>query len=111
MERVDRYRNFVENILREYGSYKPAYGDVEVQLVFDRERDHYHLYSVGWNDQRRIRGDVLHIDIKNGKIWIQHDGTERGIANDLVELGVPKQDIVLAFHAPYKRKYTEFAEN
>ena len=52
---------------------------------------------------------MLHIDIKEGKIWIQHDGTEIGIANELVEMGVPKQDIVLAFHAPYKRQYTGFA--
>jgi len=53
----------------------------------------------------------VHIDIKNGKIWIQHDGTERGVANDLVEWGVPKEDIVLAFHAPYRRQYTGFAVN
>jgi hypothetical protein len=26
----------------------------------------------------------------------------------LVALGVPKEDIVLAFHAPYKRPYTGF---
>ena len=52
---------------------------------------------------------MLHVDIQNGKIWIQHDGTKGGIANELVELGVPKQDIVLAFHAPYRRQFTEFA--
>lgn len=45
-------------------------------------------------------GCVLHLDIKNSKIWIQHDGTEIGIANELVKLGVPKEDIVLAFHEP-----------
>ncbi|HBB33754.1 MAG TPA: hypothetical protein DC064_18635, partial [Cyanobacteria bacterium UBA9273] len=34
---------------------------------------------------------------------------EIGVANELVEAGVPKEDIVLTFHAPYKRKYTELA--
>ena len=53
----------------------------------------------------------MHMDIKDGKIWIQHDGTEIGVANELVELGVPKEDIVLAYHAPYQRVYTGFAEN
>jgi hypothetical protein len=47
--------------------------------------------------------------IRDEKIWIQHDGTEGGIANELVERGVPKQDIVLAFHSPFKRQFTEFA--
>ncbi|MEH2282753.1 MAG: element excision factor XisI family protein [Nostoc sp.] len=27
----------------------------------------------------------------------------------MVTAGVPKQDIILGFHAPYKRKFTEFA--
>jgi len=63
---------------------------------------------VGWCNNRRTYGCVLHIDLKNDKIWIQHDGTEIGMANELVALGVPKEDIVLAFHAPYKRPYTGF---
>lgn len=109
MARVEEYPKFVEQIIREYGQYKPAYGDVEVQLIFDRENHHYQLMKVGWNGLKRIRGPVLQIDIIDGKIWIQHDGTEVGVANDLVEMGVPKEDIVLAFHAPYKREYTGFA--
>ncbi len=109
MARLDDYRTFIEQILREYGQYKPNYGEVDLQLVLDRERDHYHLMSVGWDGYERIRGSILHIDIKDGKIWIQHDGTEEGIANRFLEWGVPPQDIVLAFHAPYKRKYTGFA--
>lgn len=32
-----------------------------------------------------------------------------GDINELVEWGVPKEDIVLAYHAPYKRQYTGFA--
>jgi hypothetical protein len=34
--------------------------------------------------------------------------TGYGVANDFVAHGVPKEDIVLAFHAPYKRPYTGF---
>lgn len=53
-------------------------------------------------------GCVLHLDIKGEKIWIQYDGTEIGIANELVKLGVPSSDIVLAFHEPLVRQYTNF---
>ena len=80
-------------------------------MIFDRENHHYHLINVGWNENQRIRGCVLHIDIKDGKIWIQHDGTAPGVATELVEMGVPKQDIILAFHAPYKWPYTGFGVN
>ncbi|MGB5975381.1 MAG: XisI protein, partial [Nodosilinea sp.] len=64
---------------------------------------------VGWRDSKRVYGVILHADILNGKIWIQQDGTEIGLANELVELGVLKQDIVLAFDPPNLRQYTEFA--
>jgi hypothetical protein len=109
MAKLEQYRTFVKQLIKQYGAYKPSYGDIDVETVFDTEHDHYELINVGWHEHQRIRGAVLHIDIKNGKIWIQHDGTERGVANDLVEWGVPKEDIVLAFHAPYRRQYTGFA--
>ena len=111
MERIDNYATYVEAILEEYAEYRPSAEQVEVQTVFDRERNHYLLLYSGWTDEHRTRGCVLHVDIKDGKIWIQHDGTEVGIANELVARGVPKNDIVLAFHAPYKRPYTGFAVN
>jgi hypothetical protein len=48
---------------------------------------------------------VLHIDIKGGKIWVQHDG----ITQKLLDAGVPHNSIVLGFHAPSERKHTPFA--
>ncbi|WP_316435680.1 element excision factor XisI family protein [Leptolyngbya sp. NK1-12] len=39
---------------------------------------------------------------------MQHGGTEVGIANQPVELGVPKQDVVLAFHEPAVCQLTGF---
>ena len=51
----------------------------------------------------------IHISIKDGKIWIERDFTEEGIPHQLVELGVPKSDIVLGFRSPYVRQFTGFA--
>ncbi|NES69674.1 MAG: XisI protein [Okeania sp. SIO2D1] len=42
---------------------------------------------------------------------MQHDGTEVGVTNELIELGIPKKSIVLGFHDPNARKFTEFAVN
>jgi XisI protein len=57
----------------------------------------------------RFSGELPHLDIKDGKIWIQWNGTEDDIAAELVALGVPKHDIVLGFHTPVLRQYTEYA--
>lgn len=109
MDRTEQYKQFVEQIIKSYAQYKPDYGDIEMQTVLDRENGHFHLLTVGWHGNERIRGTILHIDVKPDKIWIQHDGTEIGVANELVEMGVPAGDIVLAYHVPYKRQHTGFA--
>jgi len=106
METVEKYRVHVQKLIEKYGHCSS--NDVETQIITDEKHDHYQLVHVGWCNNRRTYGCVLHIDLKNDKIWIQHDGTEIGMANELVALGVPKEDIVLAFHAPYKRPYTGF---
>lgn len=106
---LETYRQIVQDILREHASYKSINEDVEPQIVFDNERNHYQLIHVGWSNKRRVYGCVIHIDIKDGKIWIQHDGTEGGVALELLERGVEKQDIVLGFHSAFKRQFTEFA--
>ncbi len=111
MDKLIQYRTYIQAILNHYAGSAPSTGDVEIEVIADTTHDHYQLLSVGWNDLERIHGTLIHIDIRNGKIWIQYDGTEEGVANRLVEQGVPKSDIVLAFHPPYKRPYTDFAVN
>jgi hypothetical protein len=108
MDKLTRYRHYLQQIIDEYSQYKPSYGEVELEPIVDPTRDHYQLLSVGWNKHQRIHGSILHLDIRNEKIRIQYDGPEEGVANRLVELGVPREDIVLAFHPPYKRPYTDF---
>ncbi|MEM9542425.1 MAG: XisI protein [Cyanobacteria bacterium P01_E01_bin.42] len=84
--------------------------DTEIQFLCDTERHHYQVLNIGWTQQRRrTYGVIIHVDIKDDKIWIQRDGTEIGIANELLEAGVPQQDIVLAFYSLYKHQFTEFA--
>lgn len=109
MDKVALYRGYIQEVLDHYSQYRPSYGQVEVEKISDTVNDHYQLVRVGWNGYERIHGCLFHIDIKDGKIWIQHDGTEEGIANRLVEYGVPKSDIVLAFYTPFRRQFTEFA--
>jgi hypothetical protein len=109
MEELETYREIIRNLIREYSQYQPAYGNVQIEVIFDEANDHYELMYAGWKSPHRIHGSVIHIDIRDGKIWIQYDGTEDGIANRLVEAGIPKDRIVLAFKAPEMRPYTDFA--
>ncbi|MGB3653625.1 MAG: XisI protein [Rivularia sp. (in: cyanobacteria)] len=109
MEKLTKYRQLVQQILLEHGKHKSAYGDIEVQTIFDTQRDHYQIVYVGWKGDNWTHSCIIHIDIKGEKIWLQWNGTEDDIAADLVDLGVPKEDIVLGFQSPFMRKFTEYA--
>jgi hypothetical protein len=110
MDTLNTYRQIIETILTEYTKIPYAYGDIKTEAAFDRSNDRYLLVNVGWdNKEGRIHGTLVHIDILNGKLWIQRDGTEHGIAKELVKAGIPKDHIVLAFHPAEIRHHTDFA--
>lgn len=107
--KLPTYRAVVRAILEEYASYKPSYGDIEIQTLFDNERDRYQVLAVGWDAKERIYGCSLHLDIKNEKIWIQVNNTEWDIGQKLVENGIPKEDIVIGFQPPFLRQFSGYA--
>jgi hypothetical protein len=105
----DKYQTIIEKVINDYADFLGGDDGVKIEIVCDRTRDHYLLIETGWENGRRIYGTLLHIDIINGKIWIQQDGTEAGVANELVAIGVPKDRIVLGFKSLQRRQITEFA--
>ncbi len=106
---LELLRDIVERILTEYAEFLGDDGVSVCELVFDRRHDHYLLVEVGWENGYRIYGTLIHVDIEDGKLWIQHDGTEEGVATELVSAGIPKQSIVLAFRPASLRAHTEYA--
>jgi len=109
MDKLEHYRNAIRQLLEKYAAHKPSSQDIAVQVITDTLHDHYQLYHVGWQKDRRIHGCLLHLDIYNGKVWIQYNGTEENLAPALEESGVPKEDIVLGCYPPYYRELTVYA--
>jgi XisI protein len=103
------YPQIVRDLLTQYSKGKPAYGDFEVETIFDLEHDRYQIVHMGWHHQRRVHHCVMHMDVRDGKIWIHHNTTEHELAIELMDLGVPKSDIVLGFCPPEMRHFTDFA--
>ena len=106
---IKRYRKVIKEIIESYAKYKPSVGEVEVETIFDESKDHYELIYAGWSGPYRIHGSAIHIDIRNGKVCIQCDGTEEGVAEELLKAGIPREHIVLGFKSPEVRQHTGFA--
>lgn len=109
MDRIEEYRQIVRRVIQEVVDYIPEEEDVRVEVIFDDAQGHYELREQGWRHRRRIHGSLVHIDIHDGKVWVEHDGTNLEIVQSLLDAGIPSHDIVIGFHPPDQRKYTEFA--
>lgn len=106
MEKLNYY-DLVEQILQQYANITVGEG-TEVELITDRRNGHYLVMFIGWRNESQVYGSLIHIDIKGNQIWIQRDGTQEGIAQQLVAAGVPQSDIVLAYRSPFVRQFTGF---
>ena len=110
MDRVAQHRDIVRRAVEAHVAEAFIEPELEIETVINDAQGHYEVLLIGWQGMRRVHGAVLHIDVRDdGKAWIQHDGTEEGFAHELVRAGISKDQIVLAYHAPYKRPYTGFA--
>ena len=79
-------------------------------LILDDATGQYLILNNYWKGQSRYYGIVIHIELQSdGKIWLQHDGTDLIVGQSLLDVGIPKSDIVLGFHAPIRRTNTGFA--
>ena len=112
MDKLKSYRELIHRVLMEYRnletSGEPDSG-LESVLMLDDVQGHYVLFRSGWEGGDRIQKMVIHVRLKNDKIWIEEDGTEEGVATEFLQAGVSRDDIVLAFHPQHLRQYTEFA--
>ncbi|MFM7888837.1 MAG: XisI protein [Pseudanabaena sp.] len=108
MDKLESYRQIIRNVLLPYT--KITYANVPVRniAVFDDEHGQYLIMSDGWDGVRHLHGCLIHIEIIGNHLWVQRDGTEDGITDELVAAGIPKQDIVLGFQEPAVRKYTGY---
>nr|WP_243406869.1 XisI protein [Cuspidothrix issatschenkoi] len=109
MDRIETYRNMIRNALKSYLDISYANANIRNRAAFDSESDQYLIISEGWAEKKHLHSCLIHIEIINGKVWIQCDNTEYGVANELMQSGIPKEDIVLGFHEPNVRQYTGFA--
>jgi hypothetical protein len=109
MDRVTHYQHLVEEVLTQYLELNYANGDIQNEPIFNHETGQYVVMSSGWQGVRRIHGCLLHVKIQDGKVWIERDGTEHGIANEFVAAGIPRDAIVLGFYSRAARQHTDFA--
>lgn len=97
MDTTTRNRDIVKQVIQQYSQFKPSHGDIRLDTVFDDTQNRYALMQVGWDRGQRVRGNLIYVTLREGKVWVEYDGMEQGITQDLINLGIPPERIVLAF--------------
>jgi hypothetical protein len=113
MDRVIFLKEKVRDTMAEYlrNLRQPSTQHIDFQPIIDNERNHFQLIAIGWEGKQRVFNLLFHLDIIGDKIWVQADKMEDSIAEALVEKGVSKKEIVLAYFPDSHRPYTEYAVN
>ena len=109
MDTIIEYRKKIKSILNDYISIPYSRGDIESKLIISNDENNYLVMTTGWQNKKRIHGCIIHLEIIDDKIWVHRDGTEYGIANELLDADISKDKIVLGFHPADIRQYTDFA--
>lgn len=112
MDKITQYQQIILELLQEYASInKSLTPNVKSQMIIDKDNHHYQLLSIGWHNNRYVYTIAFHFDIIGSKIWIQQNNTDLLIADELVDKGVEKSDIVLGFISEKARNYSGYAMN
>lgn len=109
MDKLNQYRMIIRKELDDFAEWlKGSSRPLRYEVVHDPAIDHFELVEFGWEGHRRVHTVLFHLDIINGKVWVQYDATDRPIAEELVRAGIPKEDIVLAEQPADLRPHTGY---
>jgi hypothetical protein len=97
MDTVKSYQTVIKQVISEYAKLRPSHGNIHLEPIFDDANSRYALMQFGWDRERRVRGNLIYVSIKDGKVLIEYDGIEGGITQDLIQRGIPENDIELTF--------------
>ncbi|MGI8639756.1 MAG: element excision factor XisI family protein [Pyrinomonadaceae bacterium] len=92
---MKKYRQMLRNVTEAHAQMSSPMDYVKSTAVSDFSQTNYFLIDFDSQDKKHYI--VFHLCLKDGKVWIEQDGIEYGVAQDLIKAGVARQDIVLAF--------------
>jgi len=90
---------------------KVAQGELQEQVIVDIQHNQFQWLTIGWDNEDDFKSLInIHLCIKsNGKIWLMENNTDIRVAEELVRMGVPREDIVLGFQPPSSRVLSDYA--
>ncbi len=109
MDKIKKYQKVILSVLEDYAKVRYSNLDAENKLIADKENHRYQVVTMGWDKGKSVHDCPIHMDIINGKIWVQRNMTDIDLETIFRDNKIPKSDIVLGFLTPKMREYSDYA--
>ena len=108
--KIEKYKQIIVATLKEYAdAFNQQKDGLEAKVIADYEGNHFQLLNSGWQKDTYQFYVIFHFDILNQKVWVQENRTDILIAQELVEKGIDKKDIILGLQFPELRADSGYA--
>ena len=64
MDTVTHDKEIVKQVIKRYAQLRPSHGNICLDTVFDDSQGRYALMQVGWDRERRVRGNLIYVTVK-----------------------------------------------
>jgi hypothetical protein len=95
MDKIETYRQILKSVTEKHAKMFSPVQNVSSSAVCDFEQNNYFL--IDFDSKEKKHYIVFHLRLENGKIFIEQDGIEYGIKQDLIEAGISPNEIVFNF--------------
>ncbi|MGH9800328.1 MAG: element excision factor XisI family protein [Blastocatellia bacterium] len=96
--KLNNYRKILPQVLEYHAALPAEPTNAESIPICDPVHDNYLLMDIFPDPKGSAAHIVVHLRLKNGKVRVERDGIEDGIAQDLIKAGVAEKDIEYTFY-------------
>lgn len=101
------YAQILSEVVREWGETGASLHPIDTEVICDLQSGNFLLIGVGWRKEARVHSMYFHARIREAKIWIEWDGIDPSIIEELLQRGIPRDAMVFGFLHPSMRSAVE----
>jgi|SRR3954466_6459718 hypothetical protein len=101
MDKLEKYRRILRETVERHAKFQPANGSIKTHSIVDEADGDFMVIDAGWSEKgRRIYDVTLHFRLEDETVIIERDTTDAEVVRELLEKGIDKGDVILAFNDP-----------
>ncbi|MDB9423246.1 element excision factor XisI family protein [Microcystis aeruginosa] len=94
MDNTVNYADILTQVIRKESAMQPRLQTLKITPVCDPESGNFLIIMTGWEKEAWINTILFHARLLKNKIVIEDDNLEEGLTTNLIQAGIPPEDII-----------------